>query len=119
MNRNIIKIGLLLGTSVLANTADLKVPGIDLYADNLVPKARGNNGKMPLSQFSLIQNRKYYIDASSTVFSQTSNVSVRSTLHTKLDDAEILTSVVQRIQESKPLPEEFSKMIDDNFWDLI
>ena len=119
MNKNIIKIGVLLGTSVMADMAFLTVPTIDTYSDNLVQKVRSGKGTMSLTQLSKTQNRRYYSDVSAAVSSQASGVSVRTSLSVQLDDVAILTSVVERIQKSKPLPEEFANIIDDNFWDLI
>ena len=37
----------------------------------------------------------------------------------RFDDSEILQSVSERIESSKPIPSEFSKMIDDEFWNLF
>lgn len=34
-------------------------------------------------------------------------------------DEEILELVINRIKNSKPMPEEFSKIIDEDFWDLV
>lgn len=36
-----------------------------------------------------------------------------------LDDKEILAKLAERINRSKPMPKEFSKIIDEEFWNLI
>lgn len=35
------------------------------------------------------------------------------------EDKEIIESVVERIEKSKPLPPEFGKIIEEDFWDLV
>lgn len=119
MNKNIIKIGLLLSTSVMTEMALLTVPTIETYSDNLVQKIKACKGHASLTQLSQTQNSKHYTDASAAVLSQASGISVRTTLSVQLDDVAILSSVVERIQKSKSLPDEFANIIDDNFWDLI
>lgn len=44
---------------------------------------------------------------------------VRNVLSSDFDESAVIMSVADRIEYSKTLPAEFSKMIDDNFWDLF
>ncbi len=119
MNKNVIKISLLLGASIMTDIPMLSVPAIDLYADNLCPKGRFINNKESLTLNSNTNRTKLYHDGSESINSLSIGIKVRSVLSAEFDDAAILMSVVERIEQSKPLPAEFSKMIDDNFWDLF
>ena len=119
MNKNIINIGLLLGVSVMTDIPALSAPTIDFYSDNFCPKCREVNNKTSLTLISTTNRPKLYHDGSESINSSLMGVSVRSVLSSELDDAAILMSVVARIEHSKPLPAEYSKMIDDNFWDLF
>lgn len=118
MNKNIITLGVMVGASVMTNMSSLTSPYVELYSDNLVQKSRSINVRPLLTQISKAKMGKNYLDVS-TYLLQSSNISFRSAVIYQLDDAAILASVAQRIKNSKPLSDEFSKIIDDNFWDLI
>ena len=38
---------------------------------------------------------------------------------TNIQTKNILLSLTKKMKQSKPLPSEFSKLIDDNFWKLF
>ncbi len=40
-------------------------------------------------------------------------------LNGKLNDNEILEKIAERLKQSKPMPAEFSKIIDEEFWNLV
>lgn len=115
MNKNIITIGVLLSASVMT---ELSAPSFELYADNFAQKSRVTNSRPSLTQISQAKVGKSYVDMTQSLFSFHS-LCVKSTTTVQLDEIEILKSVANKIKNSKPLPEEFSKIIDDNFWDLI
>lgn len=117
MNKNIITIGVLLSASALCELSSLTAPAIELYTDNLIHKTKTVNPSPLITHISQAQIGKRHVEVSSTLIS--SNVSVNSGAYTKLDEVQILASVAEKIRNSKPLSEEFSKIIDDNFWDLI
>lgn len=37
----------------------------------------------------------------------------------EISDKELLEMIAKRISNSKPMPNEFSKVIDEDFWDLV
>ncbi len=119
MNRNIIRVGILLTTSSVMPDIALASPTIDLYSDyHITPKVHSFKDMSGLTQISQVEGGKYIFDTSYLVPASI-NASVSSVSNEELDDLAILKSVVKKIQESKPLPAEFSKVIDEDFWDLI
>lgn len=117
MNKNIINIGILLSSSVLSELSSLTAPMIELYTDNLVHKVKMVNSRPFLTQISKAKIGKRQVEISPALIS--SSIVLKSETCIKLDEAQILVSVVEKIKNSKPLSEEFSKIINDNFWDLI
>ena len=37
----------------------------------------------------------------------------------KVDERSLINAIANRIEASKPMPTEYSKMVDDHFWDLV
>lgn len=118
MNKNIITLGLLASTSVMTNSSLLTTPNFELYSDNLVQKSRMANFRPQYTQISQAKIGNNFPDVSSKIFPY-GGINICSAVNIEMDDNSILSSIVQRIKRSKPLPEEFSKIIDNNFWDLI
>lgn len=118
MNKNIITLGVFMSASVMADVSYLTAPSLELYSDNLVQKSRAISSRPYLTQITQAKIGKNYSDISAALVSS-HNIKIRSAVYNQLDEVEILTAVAQRIMRSNPLPEEFSKIIDDNFWDLI
>ena len=114
MNKNIITVGILLGASVIPHDI-LNSPSLDLYSDTLPQDFHVSKETSILTQKTSTSKN---IDITS-VTSMADNMSVRSILREEQDDKAILESLIAKIKHSKPLPAEFSKVIDEEFWDLI
>lgn len=115
MNKNVINISLLLSTSVLTpEVLSLDSP-YELYSHNSTQCSRENMQiDEMITEVSLVQEKsKIWVGISP------STMDGKTLIKAVLSERDILESVVRKIQESKPLPLEFSKIIDDNFWDLI
>lgn len=117
MNKNIITLGFFATVSALADMSSITAPAIEFYTDSLVPKSTNINFRSNLTQVSLTKIGKSTLDISGQL--TPSFINTNASININLNDADILASVAQRIKNSKPLDEEFSKIIDDNFWDLI
>ncbi len=115
MNKNVINISLLLSTSVLTpEVLSLNSP-YELYSHNSTQCPRENMQiDEIITEVSLVQEKsKVWVGISPSIMDG------QNLVKTFPSDRDILESVVRKIQASKPLPLEFSKIIDDNFWDLI
>lgn len=117
MNKNIIKVGVLLSASVMSDIS-LTSPVVDLYTDNILQGTHEESVEPVATQMSWTQAGRGIADATSIV-SVVSDMSVRSVLTEELDDLVILESLTKRIQNSKSLPAEFSNVIDEDFWNLV
>ncbi len=115
MNKNIINVSLLLSTSVLTPDMLSLTGPYERYSDHLIQYGKEMSQlEDTLTEISLVQEKsKIWVGISP------SEMGSDSMIETILSDSDIIDSVVKRIQASKPLPPEFSKIIDDNFWDLI
>lgn len=115
MNKNVINISLLLSTSVFTPDMLSLVSPYDRYSDNLIEYGKEMiQLEDTLTEVSLIQEKSKLWDGISP-----SEMVSNAMIETITSENEIIESVVKRIQACKSLPTEFSKIIDDNFWDLI
>lgn len=118
MNKNIIKVGVLLSVSIIPDIS-LTSPVFDLYSDNRMRQVCGFHMKPTLVQISRMQDGQSSLDLPGLVASATAGISVQSVLTSVSDDYCVLESIVRKIQQGKPIPSEFSMVIDEDFWDLI
>ena len=119
MNKNIITMGcLLISSSVIsASEGFVSSPNIEFYRDGLRVKVNSNYPKPFLSQRSNISNS---VNSLYHFFTSAENdVSIQSVLYSEQEDVDILEKLEKIMEASKPLPSEFSKVIDDDFWDLF
>ena len=109
---------LLISSSVIsASEGFVSSPNIEFYRDGLRVKVNSNYPKPFLSQRSNISNSVnslYHFFASAE-----NDVSIQSGLYSEQEDVDILEKLAKIMEASKPLPSEFSKVIDDDFWDLF
>jgi hypothetical protein len=120
MNKNVISLSLLVGVSAISDLI-LEIPQLELYEEVRVKEAVLADAK------SLIQESmtKLATDALpvDNVLSSGLYIDENSVLTANsggdIPDEVLLESVMNRINNSKSLEEEFAEVINENFWDLI
>lgn len=115
MNKNIITVGFLLSASVMSESS-LTYPAFNTYSDGLYQKVRGITPKSSLNLISQVGESSLEMNSP---MSPTTDMTVLSALDDDLDDRAILESLIARMKKSKPMPAEFSRIIDEDFWDLV
>lgn len=109
MNKNFITTrSITLGVLIAGGTIMINSSSIDSYSDTLYPRyskkcdPTRNTDKFPVK----LSLESYFNDI--------------TPLSALAEDSEVLYDFAQSmIANSKPLPADISKLIDDNFWDLL
>ena len=114
---NVIKVGVLLGSSMLPGVS-LISPAIDFYSGNRMQENWRLAEETALMRISRAQTEGLPLNLGCFASSE-NGIRVLSVLSSAPDDYSVLESVVRRIQQGVSISPDFSRGIDEDFWDLI
>lgn len=115
---NVIKVGILVGVSVVSDFS-LTSSALDLYSGTIEYR----KSSKPMSTLTQIgQKWQDGVCAFGTAAMFTAVDDMKNLCSLVIEnhkDIDVLDLLMRKMKNSKPIPAEFSQIIDEDFWDLI
>lgn len=114
MNKNIITVSIILTASIFSD--NVVMPIFERYSDDYIVNIATKDSYISQISQTTLNGQKSYFDLPHINSAISSKDII---LDNQRDEINILIDIMNRLSQSKPMPTEFSKIVDEDFWELV